>query len=192
MPPANCVGGVISSVVGGRHAADQSPVGRMATSYSLERFMEGRVCLLGIGNRQWGDDGVGSCIAEALQSCSELDAIDAGCVPENYLETVVAKKPDTILMIDATDFGGTPGELRLMETKNVAQSGLSTHAGSLHMLARYLHIRTGARIGLLAIQPVDSSAGDSLSPQVSQTAHYLQRALPDIVGASLARERSCQ
>jgi hydrogenase 3 maturation protease len=139
--------------------------------------MEGRVCLLGIGNRQWRDDGVGSYITEALQSCPQFDVIDAGTVPENYLETVVQKNPDTILMIDATDFGGAPGELRLMETKNIAQSGLSTHAGSLQMLAKYLRIRTGARIALLAIQPVDSRHGQGLSPEVSQTAQFLQRTL---------------
>jgi len=148
----------------------------------LERFLEGRVCLLGMGNRQWRDDGAGSLIAEALQSCPLFDVIDAGCVPENYLETVAGKNPDAILMIDAADFGGTPGEVRLIETKNVAQSGLSTHAGSLRMLAKYLRIRTGARIALLAIQPADCSAGDSLSPEVAQAAQYLQQALPALVG----------
>ena len=48
----------------------------------LTEFIKGRVCLLGIGNRYWRDDGVGSLIAEALESCQGLDAIDAGFIPE--------------------------------------------------------------------------------------------------------------
>ena len=154
----------------------------------LMRLLCGRICLLGIGNRYWRDDGVGSRIAAALQSCPDFDVIDAGCVPENYLEVVASKKPDTILMIDATDFGGVPGQVRFLATEHVAQSGLSTHAGSLQMLASYLQARTGAQIALLAIQPAYTRAGESLSPEVSQTARYLQQTLAAIVGARHARE----
>jgi len=188
--------------VGGRHAAEkdreqgsllQQIVGASFARDSrferqLRHYLSGHICLLGIGNRLWRDDGVGSYIAEALQSRRKFDSIDAGSVPENYLETVVGKHPGTILIIDATDFGGAPGELRLLETVNVAQSGISTHAGSLQMLAKYLRIRTDARIGLLAIQPGDSSAGEGLSPEVSQAAAYLQQTLLAVVGASIARE----
>ena len=104
----------------------------------LTEFIKGRVCLLGIGNRYWRDDGVGSLIAEALKSCQGLDAIDAGFIPENYLETVAQKNPDSILMVDATDFNAEPGQARLLHPNNVTYSGISTHAGSLRMLAKYL------------------------------------------------------
>jgi hydrogenase 3 maturation protease len=135
----------------------------------LQAFTHGRVCLLGIGNRYWRDDGVGSLIAEALQTCQGFDAIDAGSIPENHLETVAQKNPDTILLIDATDFGGKPGQVRLLDADKVTFSGLSTHAGSLRMLAEYLRARTQARIALLAIQPGDTSAGEGLSAEVLAT-----------------------
>jgi hypothetical protein len=35
----------------------------------LISFVDGNVCLMGIGNRHLHDDGVGSYIAEGLQSC---------------------------------------------------------------------------------------------------------------------------
>ena len=151
----------------------------------LADFIDGRVCLLGIGNRYWRDDGVGSCIAEALESCTEFasrefDVVDAGFIPENHLETVAGKHPDTILMIDATDFGGTPGQARLLHPDKVAYSGVSTHAGSLRMLAEYLRARTQARIAVLAIQPVDTSAGEGLSPAVSSMLECLLKVLPVI------------
>lgn len=146
----------------------------------LTDFIEGHTCLLGIGNRYWRDDGVGSRIAEALEPCAGFDVVDAGFIPENHLETVAGKNPDTILMIDATDFGGTPGQARLLYPDKVAYSGVSTHAGSLRMLAEYLHARTQARIAVLAIQPADTSEGEGLSPAVSEMFKYLLEVLPVI------------
>ena len=135
----------------------------------LTPLIKGRVCILGFGNRMWRDDGVGSCIAEALQDCPNLDSVDGGCVPENHLEVVASKNPDTILMIDAADFGGQPGEVRLLQPGEVALAGISTHAGSPQMLGKYLEARTGARVALLAIQPKDTSEGNELSAEVSAT-----------------------
>ncbi len=145
----------------------------------IAHFLDGRICLLGIGNRYWRDDGAGSVLAEALQACPEFDAIDAGFVPENFLEVIVRKKPDRILFIDATDFGGTAGQVRLLFPDNVAPSGLSTHAGSLQMLAKYLQTRTRAQVALLAIQPADTAAGENLSPEVSHTVKVLLEKLPE-------------
>ncbi|MCP4046566.1 MAG: hydrogenase maturation protease [Gammaproteobacteria bacterium] len=143
----------------------------------MTEFIKGRVCLLGIGNRYWRDDGVGSFLAEALESCQGLDVIDAGFIPENHLETVARKNPDTILMVDATDFDAEPGQARLLYPENVAYSGVSTHAGSLRMLAKYLQSRTQASIALLAVQPADTSAGEGLSPVVSNTLEGLVETL---------------
>lgn len=143
----------------------------------LEGFIDGRLCLLGIGNRFWRDDGVGSLIAEALKPCLGPDAVDAGFIPENHLETVARRNPDTILMVDATDFGAEPGDARLLYPDRVTYSGISTHAGSLRMLASYLRERTKAPIALLAIQPADTSAGEGLSPVVAATFEDLKRLL---------------
>lgn len=148
----------------------------------LRDFIDGRVCLLGIGNRYWHDDGVGSYLAEALESCQGFDVIDAGFIPENHLETVASKNPKTILMVDATDFGGNPGQVRLLYPDKVAYSGLSTHAGSLRMLAEYLKARTQAPIALLAIQPADTSTGEGLSEEVARTLKSLLEILPAVCG----------
>jgi len=126
----------------------------------MAHFLDGRICLLGIGNRYWRDDGAGSVLAEALQA-------------------IAGRNPDRILFIDATDFGGAPGQVRLLFPDNVAPSGLSTHAGSLKMLAEYLQARTGAQVALLAIQPADTAAGESLSPEVSNTVKILLEKLPE-------------
>ena len=146
----------------------------------LAGFLKGRTCLLGIGSRWWRDDGAGSKVARSLESSTELDAIDAGFVPENYLETVARKMPDTILLVDATDFGGEPGEVRLLQPQNITAAGVSSHAGSLQMLARYLHARTSASVAVLAIQPGDTGSGEGLTPSVADTVKALEKMLPEV------------
>jgi len=152
----------------------------------LAHFIDGRVCLLGIGNRYHHDDAVGPYLAEALETRPDYDVIDAGIIPEDYIETTAHKHPDTILMVDATDFGGEPGEVRLLYPEHVNYSGVSTQAGSLRMLAEFLQARTHARIGLLAVQPADVSDGKGLSPSVAHTLDDLLDSLPDICGHTIS------
>jgi len=156
------------------------------TAKRLSSFLQGRVCILGFGNRLWRDDGVGSRFAEALESCPDLDAVDGGFVPENHLEAVVRTKPDAVLLVDAADFGGTPGQISLLQPEDTALSGVSTHSGSPQMLARYLETRCGARVGLLGIQPGDTSEGDKLSEEVAAAMSELVKNLPVLTRQSLA------
>ena len=152
----------------------------------LTHFINGRVCLLGIGNRYHHDDAFGPYLAEAIESRSDYDVIDAGIIPEDYIEMTAHKHPDTILLVDATDFGGEPGEVRLLYPEHVAYSAASTEAGSLRMLAEYMQARTHARIGLLAVQPADTSDGKGLSQPVAKTLDDLLDELPDICGHTIS------
>lgn len=44
------------------------------------------VLLLGVGNRQRQDDGVGSYLVRRLQKKIRIPSLDAGDVPENYIK----------------------------------------------------------------------------------------------------------
>ena len=133
----------------------------------LSEFLDENVVILGFGNRLWADDGAGSIAAEALGRLPGLTAIDAGMTPENHLETVARSKPAAVLLIDATDFGGHAGEMKLIGPDELAQTGISTHSGSPAMLARYLEARCGAKVALLAIQPAETHASQQLSNSVA-------------------------
>ena len=144
---------------------------------SLERVLSGSVCVLGVGNRHRRDDGIGSLIAERLAGRFSVQAIDAGAVPENYLEKVARSRPDTVLFVDAVDFGGDPGEWRVLDPGALALDGLSSHVLSLRMAAEYLSARTQAHVALLAVQPADVGVGTELSDKVSQTMDFLEETL---------------
>jgi hydrogenase 3 maturation protease len=149
----------------------------IGASVPLKRVLSGRVCILGVGNRHRRDDGVGSLIAERLATRHPALTIDAGAVPENYLEKVARSCPDTVLIIDAVDFGGCPGEIRLLDPDTIATSGISSHALSLRMTAQYLEARTQAGLVLLAIQPADIGTGTELSDEVCQAIKTAEQTL---------------
>jgi len=147
----------------------------------FDKILRGKVAILGFGNRLWRDDGAGSVLAERLKAaCPEAAVFDGGMVPENFLEKVAAAKPDSILLVDAADFGGERGECRVFVGKELAFTGLSTHAGSPQMLAAYLEARTGVQVRMLAIQPGDVGEGGELSLEVDTAVSGL---LETLVGA---------
>ena len=128
---------------------------------------KGSVAILGFGNRLWRDDGAGSVLAERLKAAHpQATVFDGGMVPENYLEKVAATNPEKVILIDAADFGGVPGEWRVFEGEDLALTGVSTHAGSPRILAAYLQQRTGAVVKLVAIQSSDEREGAGLTKAV--------------------------
>ncbi len=151
----------------------------------LERLGEivfGRVCVVGIGNRLAGDDGAGSALAERLAGRVAGCVIDAGIAPENHLEPVVRDEPDSILLVDAVDFGGDPGSVRILDARALGAGGLSTHATSLGAICDYLGARSAARAVLIGIQPGRLRLGAGLSDEVSRAVEALAGHIAALVG----------
>ncbi len=143
---------------------------------------------MGIGNRLRGDDGVGVVIAERLREDKRVDGqmvlvFEAGTVPENYLVPIIQEMPRQVILIDACDFGGAPGEFRLFSRDELAHlqlKGFSTHTLPLNMLAEMLGQETSSPVWLLGVQPAQTAPGAALSPPVSA-------AVPGIIDFLLSR-----
>ncbi len=132
---------------------------------ALAPLLRGRVCVLCVGNRDRGDDGAGPALAERLLARGATRCFDGGTAPENRLEAVVRERPDVVLLVDAAEYGGAPGEVRLADPADCA-GGTSTHAPSLALAAAYLRARCGAEVRLLAIQAGTVAPGRTLSGPV--------------------------
>jgi len=149
----------------------------------LQELVAGRVAILGVGNRDRCDDGAGSLVAETvaerLAGRSGALIIDAGAVPENYLEKVARLRPDHILIVDAVDFGGVPGEFRILDPDAIGPSGFSSHALSLRITAEFFKVRTEARVAFLAIQPANVGWGTELSGEVCRAVSLIQEIFSD-------------
>jgi hydrogenase 3 maturation protease len=149
----------------------------------LRSLLAGTVCIVGVGNRMRGDDAAGSLLAERIAGRIAAAVIDAGSAPENYLEKIARGKPGTVLVIDAVDFSGSPGEVRLLEAGAIGSGGLSTHAPSLRLAADYLTQRCGAQVWVAAIQPASVAMGAGMDASVSAAVDRLAASLLEVLPA---------
>jgi hydrogenase 3 maturation protease len=141
----------------------------------LRLHLKGKVVILGIGNALRSDDGAGSCLAESLKAKVPYTVYDAGPTPENYLGKVIKDKPDNIVIIDAADFGGKPGEYREIEGEDLETANLfSTHNASITLTINYLQTHLKADIIILMIQPKTVEFGDKISPEMSVSLKKLE------------------
>lgn len=143
--------------------------------------------IITVGNCFRADDGVGPYIASGLSQSTKLSVIDAGSAPENVIDQAVkilaehsalSDRPvrasaQRIIFIDAADFGGTPGELRLIDAEQIPESSLSTHSVPLPVVSRILHEDTSAKIYFIGIQPKSVEYKEQLSKEVSLVADKL-------------------
>lgn len=141
----------------------------------LKSHLQGKVVILGIGNTFRSDDGVGSLLANRIKDKVPYIVYDAGSSPENYLGKIIQDKPDNIIIIDAVDFGASPGEFRVLEVNDIKTINLfSTHNASLSLAINYLQNNLKVDIIILIIQPKTITFGDSLSPEISATLNKLE------------------
>ena len=135
----------------------------------LKDRLQGKVSIVGIGNRLRGDDGVGPEIINRVKNpLPSLVLFDVGEAPENYLGKIVKQKPDTIVLIDAVDFDASPGTIKVIEKDDIKDESLSTHKVSLNLVAKYLQKETSADVFLLGIQPETTEFGREISRPVRE------------------------
>ncbi len=141
----------------------------------LQSHLEGKVVILGIGNTLRNDDGVGSILAQRIQAKVPYIVYDSGPSPENYLGKVIKDKADNIISIDAVDFGGKPGEFRVVEAEEIKTINLfSTHNASISLTINYLQNNLKVDIIILIIQPGSIAFGDRLSPGIAEALNQLE------------------
>lgn len=135
----------------------------------LKLHLQKKIAIVGIGNTMRCDDGVGALLAQRLKGKVPYLVYDAGPNPENYLGKIIKDAPDNVVLIDAVDFGGSPGEFREMEGQEVFTANLfSTHNASLSLTMNYLKNNLKADIIMLMVQPKSIELGDTLSQELQQ------------------------
>lgn len=134
----------------------------------LQAVMSPNICIVGVGNRQRGDDGVGPRVIERRDPAARGTWIDAGTAPENFIEQIACSKHESVLFIDAIDFGGFPGECRLLDARSLQSVAVSTHGVSFSVLDEYLSARAELRLLVLGVQPDTVRLGSPMSDPVAR------------------------
>ncbi|MCX6909874.1 MAG: hydrogenase maturation protease, partial [Verrucomicrobia bacterium] len=117
----------------------------------LEQCFVGRVCLMGLGNTDCSDDGFGVRLAEALAAAGVPDVIVAGTTPDRFIGRVADGGFDTLIFLDAVEFGGAPGSAVFLDAEEMSSRfpQISTHKISLGTLAKWVEASGSARARLL-------------------------------------------
>ena len=142
---------------------------------SLAKRLKGKVIILGVGNPLRGDDGAGPYLVEQLKGRVKATLLDCEDVPENFLGQIAENQPDIVLIVDAVDFGMSPGTVALLE-EGLLLGGRSwsTHHSSLRLFMKCVKSEAGGKVLVLGIQPGSTEYGNEISPKVKETLGLLR------------------
>ena len=147
----------------------------------LNELRNSATVIVGIGNTLKGDDGVGPLICRQLQQAKvSAELIDAGTVPENYIQTIIRKAPRNLLIIDAVDFGASAGTINIFKPEQLDSFVFSTHTLSPKLFVDVLCRDIEVNVYFVGIQPAQTQLGQPISGQVSQAVQWLVRTLTEI------------
>lgn len=129
--------------------------------------------IIGIGNPLMGDDGLGIEAIERLRRLPlppDIELVDGGCGGLTLLQLL--EECERALIIDAADFGQSPGDIRRLTADEVIAWHSNTTRLSLHQSGFAEVLDCARKLGqlpetaLLLMQPQNLARGLGLSPPV--------------------------
>jgi hydrogenase maturation protease len=149
----------------------------------LSETLRGRVCFVGVGNVDRGDDGFGVRLAQALEQAGIADVVVAETTPENWIERICARPVEQVVFLDVVQLGSEPGAAVFMNAAEIGKRfpQVSTHKLSLGLLANLIEVR-GPQVWLLGVQPKNLSYDSGLSGAVQESLAALVMLLSEVCG----------
>ena len=131
-----------------------------------------RVVIVGVGNPIRGDDAVGPKIIELLESkpINNVLLLNTESVPEAFTGKVEQFNPTHVLLVDAANFRGVPGETKLITGEQIGGQAISTHSLPLNIFISYIEKTLGISVILLGVQPMSINLGEPMSEPVEKAA----------------------
>jgi hydrogenase maturation protease len=153
---------------------------------ALATTLVGRTCVVGVGNVDLSDDGVGPRVVADLAEAGFDDAIVAGTTPERWMERLASGDYDDVLFVDALAFDAQPGAVALLAGSEIRSRlpQVSTHKISLGTLADLIARRAPTRVHLLGVRPATLRAAGTLSAPVRETAEALTAILRGVLASA--------
>lgn len=137
---------------------------------------------MGLGNSDYGDDGLGVKLAEMLIAAGVPDVIVAGTMPERFIDSAIADDFDYLIFLDAVEFGASPGSVVFLNAEEMAARfpQISTHKISLGLLAKLVEEKGRTKAHLLGVQPESLRSTDELSPVAKDTLDILSAMITEL------------
>ncbi|HOK40925.1 MAG TPA: hydrogenase maturation protease [bacterium] len=134
-----------------------------------------KTVIIGIGNQIKSDDGIGCKIIEELKNYQNENYyfINVEENPENYIGKIISIKPEFLLLFDAVDLSKKPGEFKIINYEELAESGFSTHNISLrYFLNTLFYELSNLKIFIIGIQPKTINYSLELSRELEEVKNY--------------------
>jgi len=149
----------------------------------LAASLLGRLAIVGLGNLDHGDDGLGMHLLELLADWANqarrdghsVTLVPAGTLLERRLHELTGGRFDRVLFVDAVELRAPAGSAALLDRsalKSVLPQ-ISTHRISLSMAAELIEASGTTRVTLLGVQPGSLRPGRELTAQVRETVELL-------------------
>ena len=151
---------------------------------NLPEYCRKPVLVLGCGNILFGDDGFGPAVIEHLKRNYKVPdnacVLDVGTGARQILFTLVLseKKPESIIIVDAVDFGRKPGEIfeiPLEEIPAIKTDDFSIHQVPSSNLLRELRDFCNVKVTILVCQV--GHIPESVQPGLSEP---VKKAIPGL------------
>jgi hydrogenase 3 maturation protease len=154
-----------------------------------------RIAVLGVGSDLRGDDAAGLLVARQIERAAAKARAESakpgrgpafrvfhgGTTPENLTGEIRRWAPTHLVIVDAADFGGEPGAIRLIDPEDAGGVSFSTHSLPLSVLASYIQSQAPCEIMLLGIQPASVEFGAPVSAKVRSAARKVSAFLRRLV-----------
>ncbi len=134
----------------------------------------GKTVYFTTGSMLRGDDGAGPFIAERLHTDrKDIVIINAGEKPESFLEEIIRENPTKSIFIDAADFHGEAGEVRMLQPHTLHDLFMSTHRFPLRILAQIIEEDTASDVCFIGIQIQQVHFGRPMDRRVEESAESI-------------------
>ncbi len=143
---------------------------------------EMRLVVLGVGNDLKGDDGIGWYVVDILKKSigrkGDVHFIKTA-VPENHISEIREFAPHLIIMVDAADFGGRPGDIRLIGENEIAGNVGGTHTAPLTLFMNLIEdsLSLVPQIIVIGIQRKNTEFGMPISTDVKKAGNKIAKVI---------------
>jgi hydrogenase 3 maturation protease len=124
------------------------------------------ILFVGIGNGLKSDDAVGIFICQNIQETKRKKVLIVESGIEKFVGKINSIAPDILLLVDCTDYGETPGYVKLIPIKEVLDHTMHTHTISVRRISEFFEMPTY----ILGIQPKFVGFGEEISEEVQNKA----------------------
>ncbi len=142
--------------------------------------------IISLGNPIKSDDNIGNLVLDKLKQQTEKQNKDNNTVfiraettPENFFYKAAQLQPNIIYIIDAVDFSGSFGEVKLFDFKDITTLPITTtHNTPITMLSGFVN---KSIIKLIAIQPKSLDVGEELSEELKEKFENIYEKIKQII-----------